>query len=237
MHSESVRPCQHDRCPCRLVCQIYGTDMLLLLRGHILSIQTIDSIPTYCARSTLANSPPHTETQRDPSRPPGQRGLQTSHHGAQQIHSIAPAHCCSSRPRQRLTDCPSPVEPLPPFPPSTAARPVCTRPCISQTSSPSSKHSRPAGLLAELAAGLGLKRLAAHLKRRLFWGSCSLPLAILDESQIAKQPPASTLCGTLTTLSTTCAAVHWLPFAAALPHHLRWILASLASRIDPARGV
>jgi hypothetical protein len=148
MHSESVRPCQHDRCPCRLVCQIYGTDMLLLLRGHILSIQTIDSIPTYCARSTLANSPPHTETQRDPSRPPGQRGLQTSHHGAQQIHSIAPAHCCSSRPRQRLTDCPSPVEPLPPFPPSTAARPVCTRPCISQTSSPSSKHSRPAGLLA-----------------------------------------------------------------------------------------
>jgi hypothetical protein len=70
MHSESVRPCQHDRCPCRPVCQIYGTELLLRLRGHILSIQTIHSIPTYCARSTLANSPPHTETQRDPSRPP-----------------------------------------------------------------------------------------------------------------------------------------------------------------------
>jgi hypothetical protein len=89
--------------------------------------------------------------------------------------------------------------------------------------------------LSGLAAALGHKRLAADLKRRLFWGRCSLPLAILDESRTAKQPPASPLCGTLLCCHHPCAALHWLPLAAALPHRLRWILSGLASRIAPAR--
>jgi hypothetical protein len=163
---------------------------------------------SYRPGSTLQNSPPRTQTQRDR---PGQQTACAARPLApsrKYIASAAPEPCSS-----RSSSSSSPPASHPSF---------WTRPCSSQTQRPSSKRNLAAGLLAlrvslrfgPQATGCALETDYSGVAHR-----SSRNLRRVPDSQTAACPPCRAAPRTRRQRQP---GNDWLNPAAALPHQLRW---------------
>jgi hypothetical protein len=133
--------------------------------------------------STLQNSPPHLATQRDPSRPADRVRCQISPAVAQ-VHSSTQ---CQNR--AATANSSSTAATTPTSQPSPSARSGGARAALKHRACPRNALALQDYWLSGFLSDLARKRLAAVVKQTIL-GSTTFALAILDESQTAKQPPA-----------------------------------------------
>jgi hypothetical protein len=202
----SVGLCQHDSCS--LVTMVACSN---IWNWHAATAWSHAIHPPYRLRSTPATSPPHTETQRDLSRP-ADRVNYTPVTRVVRIHIATRSRSCVQRHQViagRCDDLDHPTHRLGQY---------STRPCSPQTSSPSSKRKRPAGLLALRVPHRFRPQATGSRLETDYSGVLHLTSGNLRRVPNSQTAARSPFCGALGTCRRPYTANHWLSPTAAVPH-------------------